>query len=308
MDAVNSSRSATDDAKAREQGEQPTDIDQAEPRKPARRILEQEISEGLGEIRRSPTGLFISGLSAGLDVGFSLFLMAVMYTYVHGQLSEPVVQILVANMYAVGFIFVIVGRSELFTEHTALATLPVLNGNATLGDLARLWGLVYAANLLGATIFAVLATVIGPSLGVIDPLAFGWIAHHVVDHPWWVILLSAVLAGWMMGLLSWLVAAGRDTISQIFLVWLVTTAIGFGKLHHSIVGTVEVLAGLFAGQDITIADFGHFLLWTTIGNSIGGVVFVALIKYGHVVRSDNKKEDISLSEDSAQTNARAESE
>ncbi|MCB0112053.1 MAG: hypothetical protein KDE53_39290, partial [Caldilineaceae bacterium] len=92
------------------------------------------------------------------------------------------------------------------------------------------------------------------------------------------------------------------------LVCLVTTAIGLGKLHHSIVGTVEVLAGLFAAQDITLADFGHFLLWTTIGNSIGGVVFVALIKYGHVVRSDNKKEDISLSEDSAQTNARAESE
>lgn len=273
------------------------DIDQIEPRKSARRILEQEISEGLGEIRRSTTGLFISGLSAGLDVGFSLFLMAVVYTYASGQLPEPVVQILVANMYAVGFIFVIIGRSELFTEHTALATLPVLNGNATLAGLVRLWGVVYAANLLGATIFAGLATIIGPSLGVIEPTAFGWIAHHVVDHKWWVILLSAVLAGWMMGLLSWLVAAGRDTISQIFLVWLVTTAIGLGKLHHSIVGTVEVLAGIFAGQGIGFADFGHFLLWTTLGNSIGGVVFVALIKYGHVVRSDMQREEVSLKED-----------
>ncbi|MEZ4678539.1 MAG: formate/nitrite transporter family protein [Caldilineaceae bacterium] len=275
-------------------------IDHNEPRKPARRILEQEISEGLGEIRRSTAGLFISGLSAGLDVGFSLFLMAVMYTLTHDQLPDAVVQILVANMYAVGFVFVIVGRSELFTEHTALATLPVLNGNATLSGLGRLWGVIYGANLLGATIFAVLVTSIGPSLGVIEPSAFGWIAHHVVEHPWWVILLSAVLAGWMMGLLSWLVAAGRDTISQIILVWLVTTSIGLGKLHHSIVGTVEVLAGLFAGQDITFADFGHFLLWTTIGNSIGGVVFVAVIKYGHVVRSDKEKEEVSLSEDEAE--------
>lgn len=280
-------------------------VDAREPRKPPRRIMEQEISAGLGEIRRSTKGLFISGLSAGLDVGFSLFLMAVMYTYTRDQLPDALVQILVANMYAVGFIFVIVGRSELFTEHTTLATLPVLNGNATLAGLIRLWVVVYTANLMGAAIFAALATVIGPNLGVIEPAAFGWIAHHLVDHSWWVILLSAVLAGWMMGLLSWLIAAGRETISQIYLVWIVTTAIGLGKLHHSIVGTVEVLAGYFAGQGITLADFGHFLLWTTLGNSIGGVVFVALIKYGHVKYTQTEKEEVALNDDSDGANQAA---
>lgn len=277
-----------------EKNRSPEVADRREPRKPARRILEQEIAEGLGEIRRSTSGLFMSGLSAGLDVGFSLFLMAAMYTYTHEQFSESVVQILVANMYAVGFIFVIIGRSELFTEHTALATLPVLNGNASLSGLVRLWGVVYVANLLGATIFAAFAALIGPGLNAIEPAAFGWIAHHLVDHQWWVILLSAVLAGWMMGLLSWLVAAGRDTMSQIVLVWLVTTAIGLGKLHHSIVGTVEVLAAVFSQQNVTLADFGHFLLWATLGNSIGGVVFVALIKYSHVIRSEESVEEVEL--------------
>ena len=83
-----------------------------------------------------------------------------------------------------------------------------------------------------------------------------------------------------MGLLSWLVAAGRDTISQIVLVWLITTSIGLAKLHHVIVGTVEVLAGAFAAQGVTAADFGHFLLFATLGNIVGGVVFVAFLKYG----------------------------
>lgn len=274
-------------------------LDNLKPRKPARRILEHEIAEGLGEIRRSSLGLFISGLSAGLDVSFSLMLMAVMFTITNNQLPQPIVRLLIANMYAVGFIFVMMGRSELFTEHTALATLPVLNGNATVSGLARLWGIVYVANLLGTLIFALLITIIGPNLGVIEPQAFGEIAHHVVDHSWWTILLSAVLAGWMMGLLSWLVAAGRDTISQIVLVWLVTTAIGLGRLHHSIVGSVEVLAGHFAGQGITWFDYGHFLLWTTLGNAFGGIVFVALIKYTHVVRSKKteEEEEIVLRED-----------
>ena len=84
-----------------------------------------------------------------------------------------------------------------------------------------------------------------------------------------------------MGLLSWLVAAGRDTISQIVIVWMVTTTIGIGHLHHSIVGSVEVLAGLFTSGETTFADFGHFLLWTTLGNAIGGPVFLALLKHTH---------------------------
>jgi len=95
-----------------------------------------------------------------------------------------------------------------------------------------------------------------------------------------VIFLSAVLAGWLMGLLSWLVAAGRDTISQVVLVWLITAAIGFAGLHHVILGAVEVLAGAFAGQGVGPADVGHFLLWATLGNTLGGALFVALLKYG----------------------------
>lgn len=257
----------------------------AEPRKPATRILEQEIEEGLGEIERPAGGLFLSGLSAGLDVGFSLLLMAVTLTAFQGEVAPPVVKFLVANSYAIGFIFVVVGRSELFTEHTALATLPVLNGQASLRSLVRLWVIVYVANILGGTAFALLTSLIAPALGAVDPAAFGEIARHLVEHQWWIILMSGVLAGWLMGLLSWLVAAGRDTISQIFVVWLVATTIGFIGLHHAIVGTVEVLAGLFSGQGISVADFGHFLLWTTLGNSIGGVVFVAAIKYSHVIRS-----------------------
>jgi len=271
-----------------------SEVDRAAPRKPARRILEVEISEGLGELKRPAGGIFIAGLSAGLDVGFSLFLMAVMFTLTLGQLSEPVIEILVANTYAVGFIFVIVGRSELFTEHTTLSVLPVLNGRASLSALARLWALIYSANLLGAAIFAALAATIGPALGVIEPEVFGMIARNMVDHDWNVILVSGILAGWLMGLVSWLVAAGRDTISQIVLVWLVTAAIGFSHLHHSILGSVEVLAGVFARQGVGFADYGHFLLWSTLGNSVGGVFFVALIKYGHVIRTNRNAEDVEL--------------
>lgn len=269
-------------------------VDYAEPRKPVRRMLEHQIAAGLAEMERPPLGLLIAGLSAGLDVGFSLLLIAVTLTHARGVLAEPVVDLLVANMYAIGFIFVIFGHSQLFTEHTTLATLPVLHGQASLGALARLWGIVYVSNMIGGAVFALLAVIVGPALAVIEPRVFGDIARGVVDHPWWVILLSGILAGWLMGLASWLVSAGRDTISQVVLVWLVTSAIGFAHLHHSIVGTVEVLAGLFAGQGITWGDFGHFLLWTTLGNAFGGFFFVSVIKYSHVIRSQKQTPKVDL--------------
>jgi len=211
-------------------------------------------------------------------------LMAIMRTLTEGELPHAVSEILVANMYAAGFIFVVLGRSELFTEHTTLAVLPVLDGRASVRQLGRLWGLVYAANLIGAAAFAASLAFLGPRLGIVGPHVLGDIAAGMVRHPWWLILLSGVLAAWLMGLLSWLVAASRDTISQIFVVWLVAFAIGFGHLHHAVVGSTEVLAGVFSGQGATLADFWRFLLPTTVGNLLGGFIFVALIKYGHAHR------------------------
>ena len=77
-----------------------------------------------------------------------------------------------------------------------------------------------------------------------------------MDHSGEALFLSGLLAGWLMGLLTWLVTAARDTISQIVIVWLVTLVIGFAQLHHVVVASAEVLAGLFAGQGLTAGDFG----------------------------------------------------
>jgi formate/nitrite transporter FocA (FNT family) len=198
---------------------------------------------------------------------------------------EPLTTFLVANMYSVGFIFVILGRSELFTEHTALAVFPLLNGNATPGQVGRLWGLVYTSNLLGAGLAAVMAVTLGPRLGAIEPAALQEIGHKMVEASSGTMMLSGIVAGWLMGLLSWLVAASRETVGRILVVWLITTGMGLAGLHHCIVGTTEVLAAVFSGGETTFADYGRFLLWSTVGNTVGGVTMVAVLKYGHAVRS-----------------------
>jgi formate/nitrite transporter FocA (FNT family) len=115
---------------------------------------------------------------------------------------------------------------------------------------------------------------------------FGKIATTLVQHSGGVIFASAILAGWLMGLLSWLVAAARDTISQVVLIWIFTGAISLGHLHHSIFGANEVLGGVFSGLN-TAGEFGHFLVWATLGNAVGGAGFVALLKFAHAGRGED---------------------
>ncbi|WP_423744402.1 formate/nitrite transporter family protein (plasmid) [Haladaptatus sp. SPP-AMP-3] len=264
--------------------------DQADGLKSYENILVEQINIGLAELQRPASGLFLSGLSAGLDIGFGPLLMAVMTGLMSGSLPKPVTELLMANMYSIGFIFVILGRSELFTEHTTLAVLPVLDRRASLVSLGRLWLVVFVANILGGAVFAAFAVAIAPKLGIAHAAAFAEIAGALVKHDFWVLVGSGVFAGWLMGLLSWLVTAARDTVSRVLIIWIVTTAIGLAHLPHSIAGNVEVLMGLFLSPEITAFDYGRFLLAATLGNAVGGVFFVALLKYGHVTRNTDSEE------------------
>ncbi len=261
-----------------------------------RKILEEEINEGLHELQRPTLGLLISGFSAGLDVSFSVLIMAVVLSL--GQnLSKPVLEIMLALGYSVGYILVVIGRSELFTEHTTRSVYPVLHGDASVAALARLWALIYVSNLAGCAIFAKAITFIGPALNVAQPWAFGHLSSGLVDHPGWVIFVSAILAGWLMGVLSWLVSAGRDSMAEITVVAIITATIGICHMHHCIVGTTEVLVGIFARQGTTWSQFAHFLVWATLGNATGGFVLVALIKYGHAMNAGSDSDRVELEED-----------
>jgi len=259
------------------------------PQKSQRIILQHTEEAALTQLERNSTGLILSGISAGLDIGFSVLLMAIAVS-VFGQIfPEPVLRFIVANMYPIGFIFVVLGRSELFTEHTTLAVLPVLQGLASVKKLLRLWAIVYITNIIGGLIFALILAYFAETLHFLHKESFAHIANTFVNNTWQTTLLSAALAGWLMGLLAWLVAAARETISQIVVIWIVTAAIGFASLPHCIVGNIEIASALFSGQ-VSFNQYIQFLWPVTLGNAIGGVFFVGVLKYSHTVNSGEEKE------------------
>ena len=245
-------------------------------------IMGEQLEAALQEHRRRGPDVFLSAVSGGLEVGFSVFLMGIVYTLFKNKIDDSMLHVWLAASYSLGFIFVIIGRSQLFTEHTTLAVIPVLNKNASFKSLIILWGLVFSGNLAGGYLFSFILTKLPVAMGIISKNALVNLAYEMIDYHWTIILGSGVLAGWLMGLMSWLVASSTETISRIFVVILVGSVIGLGGLHHSIVGSIEVFNGLLLDKGINIRDYLHFQIWTTIGNIIGGVVFVALIKFSFI--------------------------
>ena len=112
-------------------------------------ILEHAIDEGVEQLDRRRRSLFLSAIAGGAMVSFSAMAVAVMTLATVG-LSQPVQRLFQGLVYPLGFIICIMASTELFTEHTATAVYPVLDGRRSVRSLVTLWIVVLAGNLLGA--------------------------------------------------------------------------------------------------------------------------------------------------------------
>ncbi len=253
--------------------------------KEAYEIMLEQIEAGLKEHRRSDLGLFLSSLSAGLEVGFSILIIGIIHTLFKNESTYGQLTLMMALVYPIGYIFVIIGRSELFTEHTTLATLPVMNGEATLGSLVRLFIIVYTGNLAGGYIFGSISLVFNAEMHLIGKEFFYFVSEKMLKYSVGATLISSIMAGWLMGMLSWLLSSAQDTFSRVVMIFLVTFLISIAGLHHCIVGSIEVFMAFFVEADhISWVEFLKFQTLATIGNIIGGVFLVALVKYAHSKR------------------------
>lgn len=244
-------------------------------------ILVEQVIDAKETFNRSLGSLFTSAFTAGLEIGISLFVILTAYSLLSALFPaeyDHYALVLSSLLYPLGFIIVVIGQSLLFTEQTSLLSLPVLNKIQPVSKLLRLWAIVIVGNILGGCLFAFLMIGLGLHMGLFSSEHIDHFAQHVLSHDWWIIFGSSVLAGWLMGVAAWLVTSARDTLSRIVLVTLITGTIGFLGLHHSIVGNVEVFSGLIYGHSINVSNYLIFLMLVLLGNTVGGVVFVAILK------------------------------
>ncbi|WP_052151544.1 formate/nitrite transporter family protein [Paraglaciecola arctica] len=241
-------------------------------------ILQLAIHEGKSQIERPILGLLLSSVAAGMIIGFTVLAVAVM-TSILGTL-DGINRVLVALVYPLGFMLCILSRTQLFTEHTATAVYPLLDGATNVTGVLKLWLVVILGNLSGGFIIAVLLnsaeSVIHAKQGYL------LIANHVLEYQASSLFVSAILAGWLMAIGAWTILSTHSTTSQLLCIYLATFLIGIGGLHHSIAGSVELFVGFLMSPSIEVTTIIPVIAVILLGNAIGGSVFVALLNYGHI--------------------------
>jgi formate/nitrite transporter FocA (FNT family) len=235
--------------------------------------------DGDEELRRPISALAWSGLAAGLSMGFSFVAEALFRTYTPAAPWRP----LVTNLgYPLGFLIVIVGRQQLFTENTLTAIIPLLarRNLATFWQVLRLWAVVLAANITGAHIFA---WVIGntPVLQSKFHLALGQLAAEAADVSFGSAILRGIFAGWLIAMVVWMLAATDS--NRIPIIILMTYIVGLAGLTHIVAGSVEVLFLVMTGAKSWLSFAGGYMLPTLIGNVLGGVALVSALNHAQVI-------------------------
>ncbi|WP_405198715.1 formate/nitrite transporter family protein [Christiangramia sp. LLG6405-1] len=242
-------------------------------------ILKEQIIEGCETYDRSKSSILLSSFTAGLEIGFSFLMLCSLFSFLEGKVAEETIFKLIAFVYPIGFILVVLGKSILFTEQTSLLALPVLNNRRSVWSLFQIWGVVILGNLAGGMLIALTVSWLGSGLNLFEAEVIAKIGEHFVDYDILTIFLSAIMAGWLMGLLSWLVTSSKETTAEILIIYVITAVMGFTGLHHSIIGHIEIFAGMLVSDKITFLVYLKTLGTALAGNAVGATVFVALLKY-----------------------------
>jgi formate/nitrite transporter FocA (FNT family) len=250
----------------------------------ARTTYEVIRREGEKELERSTGALFWSGLAAGLSMGFSALAEALIRAHLPDALWRPLITKL---GYSVGFLIVILGSQQLFTENTLTPIVPLLSRRTIqcLRNVMRLWGTVLVANLLGALLFAF---ALG-RLEVVSPegqQALSAIARESLQHDFPTTLLHAVYAGWLIALMVWMLP-GADT-AKLPVIVVMTWLVGVGGFAHVIAGATEVLYGAWRGEIAWSLAVGGFVVPALIGNVLGGLTMVAALNHAQATTGEEE--------------------
>ena len=234
--------------------------------------------QGQAEIARSFSGLAWSGFAAGASIGFSFLGEA----RLQAGLPDTPWRLLIASFgYSLGFLIVILGQQQLFTETTLTALIPALTKRTlpTLIATMRVWAIVLSANLIGTWAFSA-AAVYGGVFAPETDAALTHLADIAVSASFWHTVVAGCFAGWLIGLMVWLLPAAGS--ARVLVIILLTYLVALCQLPHAIAGSAEAAYAVYIGHTDVLGYFTRFLIPTVLGNTFGGVVLVALLNHAPI--------------------------
>jgi formate/nitrite transporter FocA (FNT family) len=242
-------------------------------------VYETIRREGEDELRRPAAALAWSALAAGLSMGFSFIAEALLQSHLPDAPWRPLIS---RAGYCVGFLIVILGRQQLFTENTLTVILPLLlqKNVKTFLRVTRLWGAVLSANFVGTYLFAL---VLGHTALFPPPVheAFTAIGLSHLGASFGIAFTRAIFAGWLIALMVWLLPGAES--ARVGIIIIITYLVGLGGLNHIIAGSTTMLYLVVTHSISWATYFTAFFLPTLLGNIVGGVSLVAALGHAQVV-------------------------
>ena len=241
-------------------------------------IYEIIRTEGEEELARPTLSLAISGLIAGLAIGFSVICEAILQAYLPDAPWRHLVESL---GYTVGFLIIILARLQLFTENTITPVLPVLLAPKLSAVLrtGRLWAIVLVANVVGCFIFASFLVFTKP----LPPQVFAAtlsISHHMMENDIWQMFVRGIFSGWLIAALVWMMPSAEN--AKFWIIILITYVIAAGSFTHVVAGSMEAFLLVLHGDLTLVGMVLEFFLPVLAGNIMGGTVLFALLSYGQI--------------------------
>lgn len=234
--------------------------------------------QGETELRRPAPSLWYSGIAAGISIGFSLLTEAALAAHLPHADWAP----LVAKLgYCVGFLLVILGHQQLFTENVLTAVLPVVSRKSFkwLMRMLRLWGIVLAANLLGCAIFSWFFSSM-PVIGDATQAEMARIVSTLLHNTPWEMFVKGIGAGWMIAGLVWILSSSEGV--EFAVITLATYLIALFGFTHIVAGSAEAFYGYLTGMISARTGILEFFFPTLAGNVFGGTILFSALSYGQV--------------------------
>jgi formate/nitrite transporter FocA (FNT family) len=234
--------------------------------------------QGDEELERPVASLIFSAFAAGVAISVSVLAQA----FIKASLpDQPWAELIVALGYTVGFVIVIMGNLQLFTENTVTAILPIATHPTVrnLRRLTKLWSSVLIANLAGTLLVAALMS--GSIIISADQLAASvQISSKLLYHDALTTLWLGMPAGFLVASIAWILPNARG--SEFWVVMLITYIIAIGGFSHVVAGSTEAWLLWLTGRiSLQHAVFG-IILPALVGNIVGGTGLFAVLAHGQV--------------------------
>lgn len=243
-------------------------------------IYRRACEEGEHRLGSTTLQLVSRSFIAGFNIVFGIIALGVVHALVAAQFGREAGDLAGGIAFGIGLVFLIVGRSELFTEDflDPVAAAIERRGGAW-AALGRLWALTLVFNLVGGAIFVLIMSTEGalPD-GASEPLRT--IADEIVRQEALPGFVNAIAAGAILTLMTWLLQAVNSVGSRIAIAWVVGAFVAIGPFNHVVVTALHLLFGAQFGATVGTGEFLTTAGVATAGNVVGGLVFVTLTHLG----------------------------